>query len=335
MRELVWVGRAHDCTETRVPMPGQEPKTLEETAGQSRPLFPRLTARAVHLFSQGELFLEGMMTSEQQDKFRDTLRALADRVGETAASLENQVRTPTGGEAGGGISNAPLHLGDIGSEAYNQELGVTLLENETYIRDEALIALERLKRGTFGICESCGGKIPLARLDVLPYTRYCAPCAEKLQAGRPVNLNEGRPPSWLGEPGHEGLNQTGTPDRVVGRDLGRSEGDTHAAGTPGGGTAVGGLAGTNVGGGNPSNANLEQAMGSGNFDAAAPANDEEDEPEAFAGPAGGAVGGTPANKRARGGITPPKGNGAQTKRKKGASASGAKQSKKTTRKKPK
>src|SRR5262249_15077276 len=158
----------------------------------------------------------------QQNHFRKMLRDIVDRVNSTAAGLQEQVRTPTGGEAAGGISNAPLHLGDIGSEAYNQELGVTLLENETYIRDEALAALDRLDGGTFGKCERCGELIPIERLNALPYARYCTPCADRLHSGRAVNLNEGRPQTWLGEPGHEGLNQTGTPDRVVGRDLGRS-----------------------------------------------------------------------------------------------------------------
>lgn len=77
-------------------------------------------------------------------------------------------------------------------------------------------------------------------------------------------------------------------------------GDPHAAGTPGGGTAVGGLAGTNVGHGEPENADLERAFGSSGGD------DEEDAEElntAYGGPAGGAVGGTPAGKRNVGGKT--------------------------------
>jgi hypothetical protein len=63
--------------------------------------------------------------------------------------------------------------------------------------------------------------------------------------------------------------------------------DSHAAGTPGGGTASGGLAGTNVGDGDPDNADLEDALGSGVHDSA---GEEEDRPPY----AGGAVGGTPA-----------------------------------------
>src|SRR5688500_12046547 len=242
------------------------------------------------------------MKREQLDRYRDQLRALTAGVQKTAAALEEQVRTPTGGEAGGGLSNAPLHLGDVGSEAYTQELNATLLENETYIRDEALAALERLDRGTYGRCEHCGQDVPAERLDALPYTRFCTPCAAKLNTGRAVNLNEGRPTAWLGEPGHEGLDQTGSPDRVVGRDLGGARGDVHATGTPGGGTAIGGLAGTNVGGGSPAATGLEAAMGSGTADAPTD-TDGEDLPEAISGPSGGAVGGTPANKRARGGRT--------------------------------
>ncbi len=42
--------------------------------------------------------------------------------------------------------------------------------------------------------------------------------------------------------------------------------DIFAAGTPGGGAAAGGLAGTNVGDGDPDNADLENAMGSGKLD---------------------------------------------------------------------
>lgn len=238
------------------------------------------------------------MKREELDRYRDQLRALSARVQKTTAGLEEQVRTPTGGEAAGGISNAPLHLADVGSEAYTQELNATLLENETYIRDESLAALERLDRGTYGRCENCGQDIIAERLETIPYTRYCTPCAAKLQEGRPVNLNDGRPAEWLGEPGHEGLNQTGSPNRVVGRTLGGAPDDVHATGTPGGGTASGGLAGTNVGGGSPDEVSLEAAMGTGVEDQPTD-TDNEDQPEALAGSAGGAIGGTPANKRAK------------------------------------
>ncbi len=241
------------------------------------------------------------MNRTQQRKFRKLLTETAERVGKTAAGLEESVRTPTGGEAAGGISNAPLHLGDIGSEAYNQELGVTLLENETYIRDEALAALQRFDRGTFGRCESCGMEITEERLEAIPYTRYCAPCATRLQSGLAVNMNVGRPPAWHTELEDERLTQSNTSTSRPGRDTRRNTNDIFAVGTAGGGTAVGGLAGTNVGDGSPTNANLEEATGSPTSDVSDDLLNEIEMPQAYGGHSGGAVGGTPANKRAVGG----------------------------------
>ena len=71
---------------------------------------------------------------------------------------------------------------------------------------------------------------------------------------------------------------------------------THAAGTPGGGAAAGGLAGTNLGNGSPDDVeNLDDALASGLDDHSGDTVDSGDEPQS--GRAGGAVGGTPANKR--------------------------------------
>jgi len=75
------------------------------------------------------------------------------------------------------------------------------------------------------------------------------------------------------------------------------ERDIHAAGTPGGGTASGGLAGSNTGDGDPDDVDLEDALGSGVLDT----TEEDQEGPPYAGPSGGAVGGTPAEKRAKGG----------------------------------
>ena len=75
--------------------------------------------------------------------------------------------------------------------------------------------------------------------------------------------------------------------------------DPFAAGTPGGGTEVGGLAGTNIGDGAPGNADLEDVMGGSDFDADIQEDAESGGP--YGGLSGGAVGGTPAEKRASGG----------------------------------
>ncbi|MDH6182613.1 DnaK suppressor protein [Microbacteriaceae bacterium SG_E_30_P1] len=43
--------------------------------------------------------------------------------------------------------------------------------------DEVDRALERLRDGTYGVCVSCGARIPDARLEVRPWADRCVACA--------------------------------------------------------------------------------------------------------------------------------------------------------------
>jgi RNA polymerase-binding transcription factor DksA len=246
------------------------------------------------------------MTEKKLEKYRTQLHALAARVMNDTAALEEDARTSTGGETAGNLSNAPMHLADLGTEVYMQELNSTLLGNSEHIRDEVVAAIRRLEAGDYGACENCGQQIPDARLRVLPFARFCTTCAEELESGSEVNFNAGRPQG--GSPTIAARNAANRradldDERIpVTEQVTDEEGepaDVHAAGTPGGGTAVGGLAGTNTGVGDPADANLENAMGSGAFDIEIEADGEEI--KAYSGPAGGAVGGTPAGKRVVGG----------------------------------
>lgn len=247
------------------------------------------------------------MNKRKREIFRKQLNQLAARLGGDIDALEEQACTPTGGQAVGNLSNAPMHLGDMGTEVYLQELNATLLENEEYLRNEVMAALERIDDGTYGDCENCGVKIMEERLELLPYARYCTPCAEKLQSGKDINLNSGRPRDAGDTYQSFDVRVTSaikgtdyTSQRVGnGRAAEAAQADIHAVGTAGGGTAEGGLAGTNVGEGDPGNADLEDAMGSSTHDIAIEADPEDAVP--YSGPSGGAVGGTPAGKRAVGG----------------------------------
>lgn len=45
--------------------------------------------------------------------------------------------------------------------------------------DEVDAALERVDKGTYGVCESCGRDIPPARLEARPFARRCVTCAAR------------------------------------------------------------------------------------------------------------------------------------------------------------
>jgi RNA polymerase-binding transcription factor DksA len=239
------------------------------------------------------------MNKNDLEKFRRELRELASRVREDATSLAEQAHTPSGGNGGSDLSNAPFHLGDMGTEEYMYDMNTTLLANEQYIVSEAREALRRMDEGTYGKCESCGRAIAKARLEAIPYTRFCVKCAETNDPTPQVNLNEGRPQSPKDTLAPEGeMNE----DRLKGVDPmefprpAAHRGDVHAVGSAGGGTAVGGLAGSNEGNGDPRLIEVDEATASGHFDAE---DDRATGNTPLSGPSGGAVGGTPVFKRAK------------------------------------
>lgn len=66
-----------------------------------------------------------------------------------------------------------------GSMAFEYEKDLSVDANTEDLLRKAENALERLNSGEYGICESCGAAIPVARLEVLPYTTVCVECAQR------------------------------------------------------------------------------------------------------------------------------------------------------------
>jgi RNA polymerase-binding transcription factor DksA len=121
------------------------------------------------------------MNKADLEHYRSTLLALRARLTGDVTHLADEALRARGGEASGSLSNAPLHPADLGTDNYEQEFTFSLLQNQEQTLDEIGEALERLRQGTFGRCEECGGPIPKGRLQALPYARHCVACARKLQ----------------------------------------------------------------------------------------------------------------------------------------------------------
>jgi DnaK suppressor protein len=121
------------------------------------------------------------MTRAEIDHFRRRLLALKKRVGGDLTELEEETLKPVGGESSGGLSDVPLHLADLGTGEFEEELTLTLVENEEQLLAEINDALDRIEQGTYGRCENCHQEISRERLEALPYARYCIRCARRLQ----------------------------------------------------------------------------------------------------------------------------------------------------------
>lgn len=68
---------------------------------------------------------------------------------------------------------------DIGTDAYEIEFDMGLLENQNEEIAEVVAALKRLEDRTFGTCSLCGKKIHKSRLKAIPYAKLCVACKKK------------------------------------------------------------------------------------------------------------------------------------------------------------
>jgi DnaK suppressor protein len=111
----------------------------------------------------------------RMEEFKRRLEAararLLRRVATTSAELETLERRP----AGSLTEDAPVELATA--------ILARVEGREKHELDEIDAALARLAAGTYGICEACGGAIPLARLRAMPAVRYCLACQTQRERG--------------------------------------------------------------------------------------------------------------------------------------------------------
>lgn len=70
---------------------------------------------------------------------------------------------------------------DVAFESGTEEMASQLAELDARELNQIERALQRLKQGTYGICEGCGCKIPVGRLNALPYTTLCIACQREME----------------------------------------------------------------------------------------------------------------------------------------------------------
>ena len=121
------------------------------------------------------------MNKADLNMYQRSLLALRSRLTGNISHLTEEALRSNGSETSGNLSHTPLHMADLGSDSFEQEFTLSLLQNEGQVLEEIAEALDRIERGSFGRCEECNGVIPKARLQALPYAKHCVKCARKVQ----------------------------------------------------------------------------------------------------------------------------------------------------------
>ena len=121
------------------------------------------------------------MTRDEQANYRQRLLEMAERLKSDEEGVVSDALRQAGGGASGNLSNVPMHLADLGTDTFEQEMSASLLTNARQLQSEVAAALDRIEQEKFGQCEQCGRDIGEGRLQAVPYTRYCVDCAQSAE----------------------------------------------------------------------------------------------------------------------------------------------------------
>ena len=84
---------------------------------------------------------------------------------------------------GTNLSNLPLHMADMGTDNYEQEFTLGLVEKERGLLRELNRALAKIQDGTYGICEGTSKPINQPRLEAQPWARFSIEYARMMERG--------------------------------------------------------------------------------------------------------------------------------------------------------
>jgi len=119
------------------------------------------------------------LSTKELAHFRDLLLAKRrELVGDMSSMEREALRSATTN-----LSNLPLHMADQGTDNYEQEFTLGLVEKDRQLLREINRALGKIVDGTYGLCEGTGKPINKARLEFQPWAKYSIEYARQLEKG--------------------------------------------------------------------------------------------------------------------------------------------------------
>jgi RNA polymerase-binding transcription factor DksA len=108
------------------------------------------------------------------DGARGRLEEERARLEQTKATFDDEhLREETEEESPGELSSIDQHQADVGTETFEREKDLSILEQVEAELADIEHALRRLDDGSYGSCEACGQPIDDARLEAMPAARFC------------------------------------------------------------------------------------------------------------------------------------------------------------------
>ncbi len=122
------------------------------------------------------------MKKAESKVYKERLVQMRARLRGDVNAMADAALSKTRSESSGDLSSMPIHMADVGTDNYEQEFTLSLMQNEEETLEMIEGALERIEDGVYGSCVECDGRITKTRLNAIPHTPFCIKCASKLES---------------------------------------------------------------------------------------------------------------------------------------------------------
>ena len=123
------------------------------------------------------------LTAADMKYFKELLLEKRREILANVTEFEDEALKRSRLDAAGDLSCMPIHMADIGTDNYEQEFALGLMDSERKLLKKIDDALGRIEKKTYGTCEGTGKPISKARLEARPWARHCVDYARMLEQG--------------------------------------------------------------------------------------------------------------------------------------------------------
>ena len=81
-------------------------------------------------------------------------------------------------------NQSPTDEGDYALLTNDSSIEQAIIEQLVKELEEIEIALKKIKKGNYGICEMCEDEIGIERLKIKPHAKYCITCREIIEKSK-------------------------------------------------------------------------------------------------------------------------------------------------------
>ncbi len=138
------------------------------------------------------------------EKFRRYYKLLIDLRNHVTGQLDQHTEETlkrSSKDDSGDLSSYGQHMADAGTDTFDRDFALSLVSNEQEALSEIEAAIQRIKAGTYGICEITQKPIAKERLLAVPFTRYSAEAQKELERNRHRSRTQAGLFGELGEDG--------------------------------------------------------------------------------------------------------------------------------------